>query len=122
MVPGNAQLFPFDALTAIERCTLHQAISNSVMKNKSHGTNAVCMEIGQKLIGIIFSHAKLQEKNIINKKFQVKLFKYFKINFTRCRQSSVCRSMELPAGIRSNSYTVRNYCSRRYFSGNNCIP
>ncbi|XP_020295729.1 uncharacterized protein LOC109860805 isoform X2 [Pseudomyrmex gracilis] len=51
MVPGNAQLFPFDALTAIERCTLHQAISNSVMKNKSHGTNAVCMEIGQKLIG-----------------------------------------------------------------------
>lgn len=51
MVPGKPELFPFDALTAIERCTLHQAISNTIMKEDSYGTNTLCEEIGQKLIG-----------------------------------------------------------------------
>ncbi|XP_039308640.1 uncharacterized protein LOC105198717 isoform X2 [Solenopsis invicta] len=49
MVPGKPELFPFDALTAIERCTLHQAISNTIMKEDSSGTNTLCEEIGQKL-------------------------------------------------------------------------
>lgn len=54
MIPGRPELFPFDALTAIERCTLHQAISSTIMKEDSHGANAFCEEIGQKLIGDAF--------------------------------------------------------------------
>lgn len=50
MVPGKSEFFPFDALTAIERCTLHQAISNTIMKEDSSGTSTSCEEIGQKLI------------------------------------------------------------------------
>ncbi|XP_071580984.1 uncharacterized protein [Temnothorax nylanderi] len=49
MVPGKPELFPFDALTAIEQCTLHQAISNTIMKEDSRGTSTLCEEIGQKL-------------------------------------------------------------------------
>ncbi|KAL6440867.1 hypothetical protein ACFW04_003353 [Cataglyphis niger] len=49
MVPGKPQLFPFDTLTAIERCTLHLAISNTIMKESLHGTSTLCQEIGQKL-------------------------------------------------------------------------
>lgn len=54
IVPGKPELFPFDALTAIERCTLHQAISNTIMKEDSRGTNILCEEIGQKLVGNVF--------------------------------------------------------------------
>ncbi|KAM0732479.1 hypothetical protein ACS0PU_002021 [Formica fusca] len=49
MIPGKPQLFPFDTLTAIERCTLHLAISNTIMKESLHGTSILCQEIGQKL-------------------------------------------------------------------------
>ncbi|XP_012215810.1 uncharacterized protein [Linepithema humile] len=51
MVPGEPELFPFHALTAIERCTLHQAISNTIMKDSSRDTSSLCQEIGQKLTG-----------------------------------------------------------------------
>ncbi|EFN82873.1 hypothetical protein EAI_07317 [Harpegnathos saltator] len=47
--PGKPEIFPFDSLTAIERCTLHHAISNTIMKESSHDTNLLCEEIGQKL-------------------------------------------------------------------------
>lgn len=57
MVPGKPELFPFDALTAIERCTLHQAISNTIMKEDSYGTSKLCEEIGQKLISKAFLFA-----------------------------------------------------------------
>lgn len=54
MVPGKPELFPFDALTMIERCTLHQAISNTIMKEDLRATSILCEEVGQKLIGNIF--------------------------------------------------------------------
>ncbi|XP_032678685.1 uncharacterized protein LOC116847627 [Odontomachus brunneus] len=47
--PGKPDIFPFDALTAIERCTLHLAISNTIMKESSRNTDSLCEEIGQKL-------------------------------------------------------------------------
>ncbi|XP_014480693.1 PREDICTED: uncharacterized protein LOC106747566 [Dinoponera quadriceps] len=47
--PGKAEIFPFDALTAIERCTLHHAVSNTIMKENSRNTDLSCEEIGQKL-------------------------------------------------------------------------
>jgi hypothetical protein len=53
MVPGQPEIFPSEALTAIERCTLHQAISNTVMKQND--TNILCQEIGQKLTGNFYS-------------------------------------------------------------------
>ncbi|XP_011864276.1 PREDICTED: uncharacterized protein LOC105560094 isoform X2 [Vollenhovia emeryi] len=53
LVPGKSEFFPFDALTAIERCTLHQAISNTIMKEDSRGMNTLCEDIGQKLTGRI---------------------------------------------------------------------
>lgn len=58
MIPGKPQLFPFDTLTAIERCTLHLAISNTIMKESLHGTSILCQEIGQKLTGnaFLFTH------------------------------------------------------------------
>ncbi|EFN72998.1 hypothetical protein EAG_11290 [Camponotus floridanus] len=49
MVPGKPQLFPFDTLTTIEQCTLHQAISNTIMKENLLDTSILCQEIGQKL-------------------------------------------------------------------------
>lgn len=58
MVPGKPELFPFHALTAIERCTLHQAVSNTIMKDNSRDTNSLCQEIGQKLTGNVFNHTK----------------------------------------------------------------
>jgi len=51
MVPGQPEIFPSEVLTAIERCTLHQAISNTVMKQNSRDINISCQEIGQKLTG-----------------------------------------------------------------------
>lgn len=58
MVPGKSQLFPFDTLTTIEQCTLHQAISNTIIKESLHDTSILCREIGQKLTGInaFYSH------------------------------------------------------------------
>lgn len=60
MVPGKPQLFPFDTLTTIEQCTLHQAISNTIMKESLHDTSILCQEIGQKLTGNAFySHINI---------------------------------------------------------------
>lgn len=52
--PGKPDIFPFDALTAIERCTLHLAISNTIMKESSRNTDLLCEEIGQKLTSNIY--------------------------------------------------------------------
>jgi len=55
MVPGKPELFPFDALSPIERCTLHQAISNTIILEEDlRATSMLCEEIGQKLIGDTF--------------------------------------------------------------------
>jgi len=51
MVPGQPEIFPSEVLTTIERCTLHQAISNTIMKQNSRDINILCQEIGQKLTG-----------------------------------------------------------------------
>lgn len=60
MVPGKPQLFPFDTLTTIEQCTLHQAISNTIMKESLLDTSILCQEIGQKLTGNAFySHINI---------------------------------------------------------------
>lgn len=64
MVPGKPELFPFDALTAIERCTLHQAVSNTIMKGDSDA-DKLCEEIGQRLIGDAFSHQLIRKYIIL---------------------------------------------------------
>lgn len=52
--PGKPEIFPFNALTAIERCTLHHAVSNTIMNENSGNLNLSCEEIGQKLTGNIY--------------------------------------------------------------------
>lgn len=52
--PGKPEIFPFNALTAIERCTLHHAVSNTIMRESSRDTDLSCEEIGQKLTGNIY--------------------------------------------------------------------
>lgn len=68
MVPGKPEIFPFNALTAVERCTLHQAVSNTIMMDSSRDTNLLCQEIGQKLRGEEYLSHRLRElyKIIVN--------------------------------------------------------
>lgn len=80
MVPGKPEIFPFDALTAIERCTLHQAISNTIMKDSSRDTNPLCQEIGQKLIGNYISFIEFYNFMLYFRKCQ---FLNYKINIGR---------------------------------------
>ncbi|KAI4497474.1 hypothetical protein M0802_007485 [Mischocyttarus mexicanus] len=53
LIPGNADAFPSEVLSQLERCTLHFAISNTINKYKSDSINNLCLEIGnrEKLTG-----------------------------------------------------------------------
>ncbi|KAK2580344.1 hypothetical protein KPH14_001241 [Odynerus spinipes] len=48
LVPGNADAFPSEALSQLERCTLHFAISNTINKYESDNANILCQQIGNR--------------------------------------------------------------------------
>ena len=42
LIPGDLNAFPSDALTLLERCTLHQAISNTIWYHKLENEDKFC--------------------------------------------------------------------------------
>lgn len=53
LIPGNAEALPIHILSHAERCILHQAISNTVLKYNIEGINETCSQIiqSEKLTG-----------------------------------------------------------------------
>ena len=52
LIPGNPNSFPSDALTLLERCTLHQAISNTIWYHQLQNEDNFCIAGPiEKLIG-----------------------------------------------------------------------
>ncbi|XP_034193344.2 uncharacterized protein LOC117610267 isoform X1 [Osmia lignaria lignaria] len=57
LIPGNAEILPVHILSHAERCILHQAISNTVLKYDIEGSNKICSQIiqSENLTGISVS-------------------------------------------------------------------
>ncbi|XP_031849277.1 uncharacterized protein LOC116434747 isoform X2 [Nomia melanderi] len=45
LIPGNAEILPVNVLSFAERCTLHQAISNTILQHDVQCRNGSCREV-----------------------------------------------------------------------------
>ena len=52
LIPGRAEAFPAEALTLLERCALHRAISNTVWEHSAASEDEMCIDgVTEKILG-----------------------------------------------------------------------